>query len=110
MCGIAGVWRKRDPIGSGDLSDVARMMRALAHRGPDDHGNWNNARLALGHRRLAIIDPSPAAGEPMLTGPGDGVLCYNGEVYNYRSLRKTLEAEGLEFRTVSDTEVVLQAL
>ncbi|RAZ91918.1 asparagine synthase (glutamine-hydrolyzing) [Mesorhizobium hawassense] len=110
MCGIAGVWRKRDPIGSGDLSDVARMMQALAHRGPDDHGNWNDARLALGHRRLTIIDPSPAAGEPMLAASGDGVLCYNGEVYNFRALRRTLEAEGLTFRTVSDTEVVLQAL
>ncbi|MEZ2329414.1 asparagine synthase (glutamine-hydrolyzing) [Mesorhizobium sp. RCC_202] len=110
MCGIAGVWRKRDPIGGGDLSDVARMMQALAHRGPDDHDSWNNARLALGHRRLTIIDPSPAAREPMLTAAGDGVLCYNGEVYNYRALRKALEAEGLTFRTVSDTEVVLQAL
>ncbi|NUS19054.1 MAG: hypothetical protein HOQ25_04590 [Mesorhizobium sp.] len=110
MCGIAGVWRKRDPIGSGDLSDVVRMMRALAHRGPDDHRTWNDARLTLGHRRLTIIDPSPAAGEPMLTASGDGVLCYNGEVYNFRALRKTLEAEGLTFRTVSDTEVVLQAL
>ena len=110
MCGIAGVWRKRDPIGSGDLADVACMMRALAHRGPDDHDSWNNARLALGHRRLAIIDPSPAAREPMLTASGDGVLCYNGEVYNYRALRKELEAEGLTFRSVSDTEVVLQAL
>lgn len=110
MCGIAGVWRKRDPIGAGDLSDIARMMQALAHRGPDDHDSWNGARLALGHRRLTIIDPSPAAREPMLTSDGQGVLCYNGEVYNYRSLRKTLEAEGLEFRTVSDTEVVLQAL
>ncbi|MDX8528738.1 asparagine synthase (glutamine-hydrolyzing) [Mesorhizobium sp. MSK_1335] len=110
MCGIAGVWRKRDPIGSGDLSDIVRMMQALAHRGPDDHGNWNNARLALGHRRLTIIDPSRAAREPMLTASGDGVLCYNGEVYNFRMLRKTLEAEGLTFRTVSDTEVVLQAL
>ncbi|TJW77898.1 MAG: asparagine synthase (glutamine-hydrolyzing) [Mesorhizobium sp.] len=110
MCGIAGVWRKRDPIGAGDLSDVARMMQALAHRGPDDRDSWNNARLALGHRRLAIIDPSPAAREPMLTTDGDGTLCYNGEVYNYRSLRKSLEAEGLRFRTVSDTEVVLQAL
>jgi asparagine synthase (glutamine-hydrolysing) len=110
MCAIAGVWRKRDPIGTGDLSDIARMMQALAHRGPDDHGNWNNARLALGHRRLTIIDPSPAAREPMLTAAGDGVLCYNGEVYNYRALRKALEAEGLAFRTVSDTEVVLQAL
>jgi len=110
MCGIAGVWRKRDPIGGGDLSDIARMMQALAHRGPDDHDSWNNARLALGHRRLTIIDPSPAAREPMLTTAGDGVLCYNGEVYNYRPLRKALEAEGLTFRTVSDTEVVLQAL
>ncbi|TKB20540.1 MAG: asparagine synthase (glutamine-hydrolyzing) [Mesorhizobium sp.] len=110
MCGIAGVWRKRDPIGAGDLSDIARMMQALAHRGPDDHDSWNGARLALGHRRLTIIDPSPAAREPMLTSDGQGVLCYNGEVYNYRSLRKTLEAEGLEFSTVSDTEVVLQAL
>ncbi|TPO14903.1 asparagine synthetase B, partial [Mesorhizobium sp. CU2] len=110
MCGIAGVWRKRDPIGSGDLADVACMMQALAHRGPDDHDSWNNARLALGHRRLAIIDPSPAAREPMLTASGDGVLCYNGEVYNYRALRKELEAEGLTFRSVSDTEVVLQAL
>ncbi|SFO12546.1 asparagine synthase (glutamine-hydrolysing) [Mesorhizobium sp. NFR06] len=110
MCGIAGVWRKRDPIGGGDLSDIARMMQALAHRGPDDHGNWNDARLALGHRRLTIIDPSPAAREPMLTASGDGVLCYNGEVYNFRALRKSLEAEGLSFRTVSDTEVVLQAL
>ncbi|TGT79362.1 asparagine synthetase B, partial [Mesorhizobium sp. M8A.F.Ca.ET.161.01.1.1] len=106
MCGIAGVWRKRDPIGAGDLSDIARMMQTLAHRGPDDHDSWNSARLALGHRRLTIIDPSPAAREPMLTTDGQGVLCYNGEVYNYRSLRKTLEAEGLEFRTVSDTEVV----
>ncbi|UCI09207.1 asparagine synthase (glutamine-hydrolyzing) [Mesorhizobium sp. B1-1-8] len=110
MCGIAGVWRKRDPIVSGDLSDIAGMMQALAHRGPDDHDNWNNSRLAFGHRRLTIIDPSPAAREPMLTTDGEGVLCYNGEVYNYRSLRKTLEAEGLQFRTVSDTEVVLQAL
>jgi len=110
MCGVAGVWRKRDPITAGDRSDVAGMMRALAHRGPDDHGSWNDARLALGHRRLAIIDPSPAAREPMLTASGDGVLCYNGEVYNYRSLRKALEAEGLMFRTASDTEVVLQAL
>ncbi|BCG93059.1 asparagine synthase (glutamine-hydrolyzing) [Mesorhizobium sp. 131-2-1] len=110
MCGIAGVWRKRDPIGAGDLSDIARMMQVLAHRGPDDHDSWSSGRLALGHRRLAIIDPSPAAREPMLTACGKGVLAYNGEVYNYRSLRQTLEAEGCIFRSVSDTEVVLQAL
>lgn len=110
MCGIAGVWRKHSPIGARDLSDVARMMQALVHRGPDDQGNWNSGRLALGHRRLTIIDPSPAAREPMLTASGQGVLVYNGEVYNYRALRAALEAEGNVFRTVSDTEVVLQAL
>lgn len=86
------------------------MMQALVHRGPDDHGSWNSGRLALGHRRLTIIDPSPAAREPMLTANGQGALVYNGEVYNYRALRGALEAEGNVFRTVSDTEVVLQAL
>ncbi|TRC98868.1 hypothetical protein FJV76_06680 [Mesorhizobium sp. WSM4303] len=110
MCGIAGVWRKRNPIDASDLSDVIRMMQALVHRGPDDHDSWSNNRLALGHRRLTIIDPSPAAREPMLTASGQGVLVYNGEVYNYRSLRETLQAQGLVFRTVSDAEVVLEAL
>ncbi|WP_192254463.1 asparagine synthase (glutamine-hydrolyzing) [Mesorhizobium caraganae] len=110
MCGIAGVWRKRNPIDANDLSDVVRMMQALVHRGPDDHDSWSNNRLALGHRRLTIIDPSPAAREPMLTASGQGVLVYNGEVYNYRSLRETLQAQGLVFRTISDAEVVLEAL
>jgi len=110
MCGIAGVWRKRNPIDANDLSDVISMMQALVHRGPDDHHSWNNSRLALGHRRLTIIDPSPAAREPMLTASGQGVLVYNGEVYNYRSLRETLQAQGIVFRTVCDAEVVLEAL
>ncbi|MBA1140861.1 asparagine synthase (glutamine-hydrolyzing) [Mesorhizobium neociceri] len=110
MCGIAGVWRKRNPIDANDLSDVIRMMQALVHRGPDDRDSWSNNRLALGHRRLTIIDPSPAAREPMLTASGQGVLVYNGEVYNYRSLRETLQAQGVVFRTVSDAEVVLEAL
>lgn len=110
MCGIAGVWRKRNPITGGDLADVGRMMQALAHRGPDDHAAWNDSRLALGHRRLSIIDLSTQAREPMLTACGQGVLVYNGEVYNYRALRATLEAEGRRFRTVSDAEVVLEAL
>ncbi|RUX92787.1 asparagine synthetase B [Mesorhizobium sp. M7D.F.Ca.US.004.03.1.1] len=110
MCGIAGVWRKRNPIAGGDLADVGRMMQALVHRGPDDHATWNDRRLALGHRRLSIIDLSAAAREPMLTACGQGVLVYNGEVYNYRFLRDALQAEGRVFRTVSDTEVVLEAL
>ena len=110
MCGLAGVWRKRNPIGQGDLADVANMMRAIVHRGPDDHGSWSNGRLALGHQRLSIIDLSQNGRQPMLTASGDGVLVYNGEVYNFESLRNSLRAEGLVFRTASDTEVVLQAL
>src|SRR5690606_1286562 len=68
------------------------------------------SRLALGHRRLSIIDPSPDAGQPMLTRRGEGVLVYNGEVYNFKVLRARLEREGCAFATASDTEVVLQAL
>lgn len=110
MCGLAGVWRRRDPIGERDLSDLARMTEAIAYRGPDDRSSWSDGRLALGHRRLSIIDPSPAAREPMLTPCGRGVLVYNGEVYNYRSLREDLRAEGVAFQTASDAEVVLHAL
>ncbi len=110
MCGLAGVWRRRNPIGERDLSDLARMTEAIAYRGPDDRSSWSDGRLALGHRRLSIIDPSPAAREPMLTPCGRGVLVYNGEVYNYRALREDLRAEGIIFHTASDAEVVLQAL
>ena len=102
MCGLAGVWRRRNPIGERDLSDLARMTEAIAYRGPDDRSSWSDGRLALGHRRLSIIDPSPAAREPMLTPCGRGVLVYNGEVYNYRSLREDLRAEGIAFQTASD--------
>jgi len=99
MCGIAGVWRKRNPIRRRDLSDVARMMLVLEHRGPDDHDSWSTAGLPLGSRRLAIIDPSPAAREPMRTACGQGILTYNGEVYNYRSLRGRLQPkDGLSDR------------
>jgi asparagine synthase (glutamine-hydrolysing) len=86
------------------------MMRAIVHRGPDDHGSWSNSRVAFGHQRLSIIDLSQNARQPMLTASGDGVLIYNGEVYNYEALRASLRAEGLVFRTASDSEVVLQAL
>ena len=110
MCGIAGVWRKDSPIGQTDLNDVAAMMRAIVHRGPDDHGSWSNGRLALGHQRLSIIDLSENGRQPMLTPAGDGVLVFNGEVYNFEALRTLLRAEGLEFHTATDTEVVLQAL
>lgn len=97
-------------IGAADLADIAAMMRAVVHRGPDGFGDWHDGRVAFGHRRLSIIDLTDCARQPMLTPDGQGVLTYNGEVYNFRPLRAALEREGVTFRTASDTEVVLQAL
>lgn len=85
------------------------MMDAQAHRGPDDEGLWSCRRLILGHRRLAIFD-SAHARQPMVTPDGNGVIAFNGAVYNFRELREELRKDGLSFRTDSDTEVVLAAL
>jgi asparagine synthase (glutamine-hydrolysing) len=86
------------------------MLVALSHRGPDDAGVWHDGPVALGFRRLTVLDLSRQAHQPMLTPDGLGVLVYNGEVYNYRDLRRELEAEGLVFRSSGDTEVVLAAI
>ena len=101
MCGIAGL------IGPWGAPLAAAMTEAIAHRGPDGHGAWSEDRVALGHRRLSIIDLSDAAAQPMQTPDGRFVLTYNGEIYNYRDLRLELEQAGVEFRTGSDTEVLL---
>ena len=86
------------------------MLSAIVHRGPDDTGKWHGSRVALGQQRLTILDLSTRANQPMLTPGGRSVLVYNGEVYNFRELRRELEGEGIQFRTSGDTEVVLQAL
>jgi asparagine synthase (glutamine-hydrolysing) len=87
------------------------MTDALAHRGPDGEGLWvdEDAGVALGHRRLAIIDLSVAAGQPMLSGSGRYAITYNGEIYNYRELRAELEMAGVRFRSQSDPEVLVEA-
>jgi asparagine synthase (glutamine-hydrolysing) len=106
MCGIAGIWR---PDGK-DRSDTAlAMARTLRHRGPDDQDVWSDpaAGIALSHRRLSIIDLSTAGRQPMVSASGRYVICYNGEVYNFRELRQELDAGGAQFRGDSDTEVVL---
>ena len=97
MCGIAGI------IGADAPARVARMTAALGHRGPDDQGTWQEPGIALGHRRLSIIDLSAAGHQPMIDG--DLVITYNGEIYNFRELRATL---GGEWRSDSDTEVLLR--
>ncbi len=86
------------------------MTDAIAHRGPDGEGQWIEGHIGLGHRRLAVIDLSPAGHQPMISADHRYVLTYNGEVYNYRELRAELEVEGVWFRSQTDSEVVLHAL
>jgi asparagine synthase (glutamine-hydrolysing) len=86
------------------------MTDAIAHRGPDGEGHWIEGSVGLGHRRLAIIDLSPAGHQPMISADHRYVLTYNGEIYNFRELRTELEALGYWFRSKTDSEVVLHAL
>lgn len=110
MCGITGFWAR------GDLADadarLARMMAPLARRGPDGEGAFvdRDAGVALGHRRLSILDLSDDGRQPMTSADGRLVMTYNGEVYNFRELRAELEARGARFRSRSDTEVMLEAI
>ncbi len=113
MCGIAGL------IADGQLDNAARghltaMIDAIQHRGPDDSGHWfdNDRGLALGHRRLAIMDLSPAGHQPMASASGRYVIVYNGEIYNHRALRARLEREGHAptWSGHSDTEVMLACI
>ena len=109
MCGIAGIVNVDGrPVEQGAIE---RLTRLLAHRGPDGDGHWFNAErnVAVGHRRLAIIDPGPGGYQPMLSADERYVIVYNGEIYNFLELRLELEALGTKFRTQSDTEVILAA-
>ena len=112
MCGIAGLVHFEANVGEGELVSQARAMAtAMAHRGPDDSGAWADARsgVALGHRRLSIIDLSPLGHQPMASRSERYVLVYNGEIYNYRGLADDLLRKGHSFRGHSDTEVLLAA-
>ncbi len=109
MCGIAGILHSdaQKPV---TAEVVSAMVRALDHRGPDDRGVHLDGPVGLGHARLSVIDLSAGGHQPMLSSDGRYALVYNGEVYNYRELRKELESEGCSFRSQSDSEVVLQVL
>jgi asparagine synthase (glutamine-hydrolysing) len=108
MCGIAGQINLNGDAVSPVI--LKRMTDAIAHRGPDGEGHWIEGNVGIGHRRLAILDLSPAGHQPMASADHRYVLSYNGEVYNYRELRVDLEAEGIWFRSQTDSEVVLNAL
>src|ERR1700693_3772145 len=106
MCGIAGFVAPRRPDRVAPATQV--MMAALARRGPDSEGLHTWPGVALGHRRLAILDLSPAGHQPMLSDDGQVGLVFNGCIYNFLELRKDLEQRGHRFRSNSDTEVLLR--
>lgn len=108
MCGIAGYLRLDS--GSADARVVAAMGAAVAHRGPNGSGVLVDGPCGLAHRRLAIIDLTEAAAQPMTSADGRHVIVYNGEVYNFREIRERLRSEGVIIRSESDTEVVLEAV
>ena len=108
MCGIAGI--VSDNPAHISKQQLRSMTDAIAHRGPDGEGHWINLRnnVGFGHRRLAIIDLSDAAAQPMHYGDRYTII-HNGEIYNYLELRKQLEQNNYRFRTQSDTEVIMAA-
>jgi len=112
VCGLNGVWRTGGGAEDALRRDVRAMAAALAHRGPDDAGDFVDAPagVALGFRRLAIVDLSPAGHQPMRSADGRLVVVFNGEIYNHRDLRACLEREGVAFRGGSDTEVIVERM
>jgi asparagine synthase (glutamine-hydrolysing) len=109
MCGINGVFAYRSTAEPTSAAELLATREAMRLRGPDGAGEWwtPDRRCALGHRRLAILDLSERASQPMVSGDGRFVITFNGEIYNYPSLRDELEREGVRFRTTSDTEALL---
>jgi len=109
MCGISGILNLNERgMDFPTEREINGMTEALKHRGPDSAGIFIDGRIALGTARLAIIDLSPEANQPMVIGNGDYVVVFNGEIYNYLELRKELEREGILFFSQSDTEVALR--
>jgi asparagine synthase (glutamine-hydrolysing) len=110
MCGITGFFDDGPTTAATRQAVVTAMATALRHRGPDDGGVWVDAEvgIALGHRRLAIIDLSPAGHQPMSTADGRYVIVYNGEIYNFAELAERLRQAGVTLRSRSDTEVLIE--
>ena len=108
MCGITGYWGL--PLRAEESNRViGRMTAAISHRGPDAEGYWvsNSDGIGLGHRRLSIQDLSTSGAQPMCSNSGRFVLVFNGEIYNFRKIKRILSETGHCFRGNSDTEVLL---
>ncbi|MBE6380459.1 MAG: asparagine synthase (glutamine-hydrolyzing) [Lentisphaerae bacterium] len=106
MCGIAGSYKFKDALS--EMLHAGAMADAIAYRGPDARGVMQLGDCIFAHRRLAIIDLDHAADQPILSADKNCMITFNGEIYNYRELRRKLESQGALFRTGSDTEVILQ--
>ena len=109
MCGINGIFAYGDSAPPIDEAELLRTRERMQRRGPDGAGAWVSAdrRVGLAHRRLAIIDLAESGAQPMTTADGRLTITFNGEIYNYRELRRELEVKGYAFRSQSDTEVLL---
>ncbi len=113
MCGIVGIFPKSDRISPEQSNALREGIRALSHRGPDDSGCWRHDQtgVLLGHTRLSILDLSPAGNQPMISHSNRYVIVFNGEIYNFRTIRKELEALGqTRWNGHADTEVLLSAI
>lgn len=105
MCGIAGFTQFNKKLG--DEQTLVKMGDAIAHRGPDAHGEYLGGRVGLCHRRLSILDLSESGNQPMISNDGNLVLVFNGEIYNFPELREEAVSKGYQFKTHTDTEVIL---
>ena len=108
MCGIAGFIYK-DKKKAAEQSRLKKMVDAIAHRGPDAEGMFCAENIALGHRRLSIIDLSEQGNQPMYSHDGRYVIVFNGEIYNYIEIKKELSKAGAVFTNQTDTEVIIEA-
>src|SRR5437588_9193828 len=105
MCGIVASYRRGG--GPAAASVTIAMRDEMRHRGPDDEGLWTGDSVTLGHRRLSIVDLSPAGHQPMCNEDGTVWIAFNGEIYNHRQLRPDLEAKGHVYRSHTDTETII---
>jgi asparagine synthase (glutamine-hydrolysing) len=109
MCGIAAIFAYSDDAPNVDRDELLAIRDQMIARGPGGAGEWfrPDNRVALGHRRLSIIDLSPSGAQPMLLPERQLAIVFNGEIYNYRELRNSLETQGRVFKSTRDTEVML---
>jgi asparagine synthase (glutamine-hydrolysing) len=111
MCGICAIWAYRPAVAPVARTELLAMREAMANRGPDGAGLWvsEDQRIGMAHRRLSILDLSEAGAQPMATPDGRLRVVFNGEIYNYRELRRNLQSQGHRFHSDSDTEILLYA-